>query len=604
MGRIPDEKKLEILRATDIVELIQPYVPLKRAGANFKGLCPFHNEKTPSFIVNPARQSFHCFGCHKGGDCFTFLVEHDKVSFPEALKILADRAGIHVEFEGGDSGAGRNRPGLLKVLQFAADFYHRSYLDSPGAAEVRDYVTRRGISAGSAAQFKLGYAPNAWDALLVAARKKEFSPAALVEGGLACPRRDGSGHYDRFRHRLQFPIWDGRDQVIGFGARTLDGTEPKYLNSPETPTFSKGRTLYGINFARGAAAKTGALCIMEGYTDVIVAHQFGFTNAVATLGTALTEDHVRLLRRYAARIYVVYDGDAAGEKAAERSLDMFLREDLELRVATLPAGLDPDECLLQRGKEVFQGCLDQAKELFEYRLEAACRRFGTDTIAGQTRVIEEILESLQAATNTVRRDLQVQRLAVELKVDENTLRRRLNERTAAAVAAAGRAPGPNRDARAAGAAGPAGAVGRPAAHDRVSIAGEWLIEAMLADPQFVGLVREQVPPEDFPTQETREIAEGIFSLADSGHSVTVGAVSAVLGEGSLSGRVVELAEREFPPERARARIDDSIKTLVDARLKARSAEISRRLREAREAGDRAEEDRLLNEKLEIERARR
>lgn len=594
MGRIPDDKKLEIQRATDIVELIQPYVPLKRTGANFKGLCPFHNEKTPSFIVSPARQTFHCFGCHKGGDCFTFLVEHDKVTFPEALKILADRAGIQVTFDEDPRGGGHGRAALLKLTQLAGDFFHRFYLDSMQAADVRAYVTRRGISPGAAAQFKLGYAPNAWDGLLTAARKKGVNEKALEEAGLVCPRRDGSGYYDRFRHRLVFPIWDGRDETVGFGARALDDSEPKYLNSPETSLFSKGRSLYGINFARGAAAKTGALCIVEGYTDVIVAHQFGFTNVVATLGTALTDEHLRLLRRYAGRIYLVYDGDAAGVKAADRSLDLFLREEMEVRVATLPPGLDPDECLLQRGSEAFQGCLDAAQELFDYRLAAACRKFGSGSSAAQTGVIDEVLNSLMAATNPVRRGIMVQRIASELRLDYKTLEQRIREKERELAA--------RRTAPAGAAAVAACAAPRRPTRDRVRAAGEWLIEAMLAEPEFIGLVREQVPLEDFPP-DSRPLAERIFALAEGGHAVTPGTLAAVLAEGEQAGWVAELAARDFPRAGARERIDGSISTLAEARQKIRLRELAGQLAEARKSGDRQEEDRVLVEMHQIQRAR-
>ncbi|MBI5366759.1 MAG: DNA primase [Planctomycetes bacterium] len=577
--RVPDEKKLEIQRATDIVELIQQYVPLKRSGASFKGLCPFHNEKTPSFHVNPARQIFHCFGCHKGGDVFSFLVEHDKVTFPEALRILGERAGIRLDYESSQNGVGSGqRAAVLKANAFAADFYHRSWLEGAHSAGVRAYVEKRGISAGTAAQFKIGYAPEAWEALLGNARRAGIDDKTLELAGLVSPRSEGHGHYDRFRNRLMFPIWDGRNEVIGFGARTLDGREPKYLNSPETPVFSKGRCLYGLNFARSAAAKTNALAIVEGYTDVVVAHQFGFANVVATLGTALTEEHLRVLRRYGERVYVVYDGDAAGEKAADRSLDLFLRENVELRVVTLPAGLDPDEVLLQRGAEAFQACLDAAKELFDYRLDVAVRRFGAGSLATQAQVIDEILGSLLATTNPVRRDLSVMHVAGALRVDEKTLRLRLRERSAARAALprpASAAPGTGASAPASGGA-PLRASGARL-RDPAIEAAEWLIEALLAAPEAIPMVRERVPLEDFPDDGTRRIAGTIFDLADSGHEVTAAAVTTILGDDPLARRVIELADQEFPRERAATRIDESARTLEIVRLKAQAAEHKRRM---------------------------
>jgi len=299
MPFIAEEKIVEVQRATDIVQVIGEYLPLKKAGSRYKALCPFHDEKTPSFMVNPTTQLFYCFGCHKGGNVFTFVMAQEKVDFPEALKMLARRAGVTVTFSEKESSSEKEKTELLRINRWAAEWYHRNLMDTDAGQGVLEYVDKRGISRPMVARFLLGHSPPARAALLSAARKEGLSEQRLVQAGLVRPAIEGKDACDWFRGRLMFPIFDVRGSVIGFGARSLDGSEPKYLNTAETWLFSKGRNLYGLNFAKETAARLGKLCIVEGYTDVIMAHQHGIEWAVASCGTALTEEHVRLVRRYA-----------------------------------------------------------------------------------------------------------------------------------------------------------------------------------------------------------------------------------------------------------------------------------------------------------------
>jgi len=426
-GRFPDELIEEVKRATDLVDLISSHVPLRRAGKSFKARCPFHEEKTPSFIVNPERQTYRCFGCGEGGNAFLFLMAFEKVTFPEAVRILADRAGIPIRFEHGTAEGVEDRTELLRALRFARDFFVRQLAGSAGEA-ARRYLAGRSILPPSIERFGLGFAPPSWDALLRAGRGAGFPLPVLERAGLVRPGRQGS-HYDQFRNRVMFPIVDAQERVVGFGARALaGGDEPKYLNSPETPVFAKSRILYGLPQARQAIARDGFAAVGEGYTDVIAAHQEGVESVVATLGTALTRDHARLLRRFTERVVLIFDADDAGAKASRRGVETILEEDLEIRIARLPAGVDPCDLVLSRGADALREALGEASEFFEFCLEAACAEHGRSSVHGRTRIAERLLDLIAKVRNPVRQGLFLRRLSEELGVAEGFLRQGLEAR--------------------------------------------------------------------------------------------------------------------------------------------------------------------------------
>lgn len=531
---IPEDKIQEVLNAADILEIISEVVTLKQAGASYKGLCPFHEEKTPSFQVTPAKQFYYCFGCHKGGNVFSFVMEHERATFPEAIRMLAKRYGIVVETESG-ARSERDREDLYQVLKWAADTYHKHLLVAPEAAPVRKYVAERGISGDSTATFRLGYAPDEWDFLLKRARQAKVADTLLLEAGLIVPRKEKDGAYDRFRGRLMFPIFDVRDRIIGFGGRILPGSnakeQAKYINTSETSLFSKGRILYGLNFAREAAAKEGALAIVEGYTDVILAHQNGFRFAVATLGTALTRDHVRLMRRFTDRVLAVYDGDSAGEKASERSLDIFLEEDLEFRVATLPEGLDPADCFQQKGPEIFRGVIDAAIELFQYRLELARKRHDCLTVDGKTKAVDMVLGSIALVPNDVKRQLQMEKLSKEMDVPAAALVKRL----AALRAQLQKTTRPAAGTPAPSPVPPPAIVENVPRHRRET--AKELLDLMLSAPALIPRVRESVPLADFPTDASRAVAEKIFAHWDRNGELRLADFLGSLEDAALAGRL-------------------------------------------------------------------
>ena len=384
--RVPPEVLDEIRTRVDLVDLVGAVVPLKRAGERWKGLCPFHQEKTPSFTVNPKQNIFYCFGCHAGGDAFEFMRRHDRLEFPEAVRLLAERAGVPLPGREATPETGA-RDGLLVLMEWAARRFEAGLWDTPEATGARAYLEKRGIDGETARAFRLGYAPEGWDHLLGAARREGHPVEALLAAGLVIPRQNASGHYDRFRGRLIFPIADTQGRVIAFGGRGLAGEEPKYLNSPETPLYQKGQTLYSLHRARERMTETRRALLVEGYVDCLMAHQYGFGEAVAVLGTALTPQQLGLLRRYADEAILFFDADRAGQEAARRAEDLLersadpqwwaltrrpdtlSRRGLRLRVATLPSGHDPDTFLRAEGAEALEAACRAARPLLLFALD-------------------------------------------------------------------------------------------------------------------------------------------------------------------------------------------------------------------------------------------
>ena len=409
----------EIRSRIDIVELVGQFVSLKRAGENWKGLCPFHTERTPSFTVNPKRGIFHCFGCGAGGDAFGFLMRHDRVAFPEAVRALAERAGVELPTSREASPDAQGKlEALRRVMSLAAEFYTRS-LWEPGGARGREYLERRGVDPDVARRFGLGYAPEGWNALLTHLSREAVSEELLVQAGLVLPRQTASGYYDRFRARLLFSIRDPQGRVVAFGGRALAGEEPKYLNSPETPLYVKGQTLYALDLARPAIHETRRAIIVEGYLDCLMAHQHGFTETVAALGTAFTPAQLALLRRHADEVVALFDADAAGQKASTRLEEMLsdgmdIRDlgwsvartgeldksgALGIRVAVLPAGHDPDNLLRAEGAPALRERLDAARPLLSFALERLLGEEDLATSRGRATAHEKVAVMLSKVSN-------------------------------------------------------------------------------------------------------------------------------------------------------------------------------------------------------------
>lgn len=411
----------ELKMKTDIEDVISTYVTLKRRGATLVGLCPFHNEKTPSFTVYPATQSFYCFGCGAGGDAITFLKKIENLDYLDAVKSLAQRAGLQMPQEGFDDSLSKRRRRILEMNREAARFYH-SVLLSPEGKVGYDYYIGRALSAATINHFGLGFAPNQWDALLKHMRAKGYQPAELVDAGLA--RKGQKGYYDNFRNRVMTPIIDVRGNVIAFGGRVLDDSKPKYINTGDTLVYKKTNELFALNFAKDS--KEDALILCEGYMDVIAMHQAGFTNAVAGCGTALTTEQVRLISRYAKEVILTYDADEAGQKALQKAMTLFDQTDVKVRIPALVGGKDPDEIIRTYGRDKFKGMLEGASNETEFRLLALRRQYNLATTQGKIDFIGGALQIL-ATLPPVEQDLYVSRLSEELGVERQNMKVQLQD---------------------------------------------------------------------------------------------------------------------------------------------------------------------------------
>jgi len=395
----------EIRARIDLVDLIGAHVRLTKAGRSFKGLCPFHEEKTPSFHVNPERGMWHCFGCGEHGDCFTFLMRLETLSFPEALQRLADKAGVTLERRG--RGPSRDqRDEMLSALASAARFYGECLQKSERAGQ---YVRKRAIDAETASKFGLGFAPEGWDNLAGFFAREKVDLGAAEKAGLVSRRRDG-GYYDRFRNRLMFPVTDASDRVVGFGGRDLGTDGPKYLNSPETPVFRKGSTLYGFGLARKAIAAAGHVVLVEGYLDVISCHRAGIDNAVAAMGTASGEGHVALLKRVCDRAVLCFDMDSAGQKAALAASELFGAGGFDARVAVLPEGDDPDSLVASGRMADLIRALEGAVPAADYRLDALMASFDLREETERSRMLEKAVEMVARVPNVFERDRLIRKL--------------------------------------------------------------------------------------------------------------------------------------------------------------------------------------------------
>ncbi|GBD06727.1 DNA primase [bacterium HR21] len=414
----------QIRQRIDLVELVGEVVALKRVGKNYAALCPFHSEDTPSFFVHPERGIFKCFGCGKGGNAITFVMEYYRMSFPEAVRFLAQRAGIPLPEEAERSPeheAHQRVTALYQVLQVAAQFYQEA-LSRAGGEVARKYLSGRGVRAETVKRFGIGYAPEGWDTLLEHLRQRGFHEALMEEAGLVSRSEHGKP-YDRFRHRLMFPIYDPIGRVIGFGARRLREEEaaPKYLNSPATPLYDKSRVLYGLYHARDALRAQGYAVLVEGYLDVITLHQAGIDTAVATAGTALTEEHLRVLRRYCQQVFVVYDADRAGQQATLRALELALRQGFEVKVVLLPEGEDPDSFVRAHGVEAFRLRQRHAIPFLDFVVLQYQRQGILQTPGGQAQAVRHAVRLVAAIPDPLMHDFLLRHLATRFALPERLL---------------------------------------------------------------------------------------------------------------------------------------------------------------------------------------
>jgi len=426
------QSSLERIRAaSDIVDVIGAYLPLKRAGANFVALCPFHKEKTPSFNVNPHQQIFHCFGCHKGGDVFSFVKEYENTGFVDAVRRLAERAKIPLDLEGGagEQHARHVRDHLLEIHEKIAQRWQNCLLNEAAGQAARDYLSHRGVSAEAVKLFRLGAAPESWDDTVNWAKSKNYELPLVEKAGLIIRKAEegkveGGRYYDRFRGRLMFPICDELGKVVGFSGRILSGEkEPaKYINSPETPIFTKGKMIYGLDKSRRAMLDAGFAIICEGQLDLIACFMAGVQNVAAPQGTAFTEQHARILKRYANEVVLCFDSDEAGQNAAVRSLDQLIASGLAVRVAVIPAPHDPDSFIKSLGGDKFRELIQDAAGFFDYYLNRLCRQNDAGGDKGRLAILLAMGETVHKTGNAVLIDTYAQKTALRLGVSPDAVR--------------------------------------------------------------------------------------------------------------------------------------------------------------------------------------
>ncbi|MBK7972036.1 MAG: DNA primase [Deltaproteobacteria bacterium] len=567
----------------NLVEIISGHTDLKQAGRTFKGLCPFHKERSPSFTVDPAKGFYHCFGCGAGGDAFKFVMEIHGLSFPEALEQLARRVGVSLpERRGGPKVDRSRRRVLLEVTRSAALFFRRVLKDDPSASTARDYLRGRGFSVDEALSFGLGYAPNDWEALARHLSRDGADLEAARATGLIGERTRGSGHYDRFRDRLMFTILDAEGTPIGFGARALGTVEgPKYINSSDSDIFHKGRGVYGLSWALRSIREQGRAVVVEGYFDVLSLHQQGITTAVATLGTALTPDHAYQLKRYAPEVVLLFDGDEAGRKAAWRALPHFLAADVRPRAAFLPSGEDPDTLVQKQGAEVLVSMLEAAPPLLEHVIATMARAAGADPRA-RGQAMRELAPLLNVLPDPVELDATIEVAARAFQVGADSVRRVLDARKDA-----------TRDLA------PAESDRVAALADPIPPAEEALVRALAEAPGLATLLGGT-------EVQTAMVNESAARFVHAAANEPTGTSTRWL-EGIDDPNLVRLVtsasvEETLPAERGPRVVTDCIRRIQRDRLRAEVDELSHQISQRESRGDIGELQRL--QQLKIEKNRR
>ena len=565
----------------DIVDLISGYVSLKKTGKNHLGLCPFHSEKTPSFNVNPEKQIFHCFGCGVGGDVFKFLELQEGLNFPEAVKQLAARGGIPLPADSvsrkEDKRSEDERKALLTIIADAAGYF-RKELEGPAGGAARDYLKKRGVTDQVVQDFALGFARPEWDGLLRHLKQKGYGVGQMEKAGLIVKRSEAEGYYDRFRGRIIFPIRDISGHVIAFGGRVMDDSLPKYLNSSETPLYSKSNTLYCFDRAKDDARKLGYFIIVEGYLDAIACHQFGATNAVATLGTALTDGHLKLIRRFTKNIILIFDPDPAGIRATIRGFDPLVEAGMKVNVVSLPDGDDPDTFFQKHGKQAFDEALKKSVKLMDFVHSAVVKIGAKAPIDERMDTAKEMVVFIEKIPDRNIQNFYIKKIIDALDIDEASFRqeRFLEKKTSSNIREKGTIPAPKR---------------RPQAE-------ETLIHLMLKDAEFALRLKDQMKPEDFTDPLFQRVTKRIFSALDDQGRFDVGALLRD-GDEEIKNLISHYSVLEMVYDDPEKSCQDCVELIKQQDPEKKMKHIIRAMKEAELRGDSAELVRLIEEQKDL-----
>jgi DNA primase len=584
-GRISDDLIDEIRTSNDIVTLISEYVPLKKQGKNYVGLCPFHQEKKPSFSVSPQRQIFHCFGCGLGGNVFKFLMEYQKMGFLDAVRYLAEKVNISLPARGqGPEDRSEYEP-LYRANHLAAAHYHQQLLEGVEGERARRYLKQRELSDQVIETFRLGYAPPGWDGLINRAGRHSVSAEVLFKAGLVLERDFGQGYYDRFRDRLVFPITNVSGKFIAFGGRVLDESdEVKYINSPETPVYQKGKTLYGLFQNKGAIRKAGVAVIVEGYTDLLSLFQAGIENVVASLGTALTSHQARLLSRYAQEAIILYDADSAGIAAAQRGLDLLLVAGISARALSLPSGMDPDQVVREKGGDHLAKSLRNAQSFIDYKLSCLLQKVNFSSVEGKAEVIEEMGRTISLIDDPIKKGLYLKEVAEKMGVDDKLI----------ALAVERASP------RRRGKQVPQVRVGEGIPR-KAELVERKLLALLLQNPSLISRVQMRLSADDFNDENHSKLAQQLFAAGEKGSAEPAKLMNSIADMG-LESLISELclSEEEGQIEQL---LEDHVRYFEAKRLLKEMRKIKGELQEAKKKGDQSLADQLTRRYTQIAQQR-
>lgn len=538
-----------ILDKVDIVEVISSRLLLKKTGRNYKANCPFHSEKTPSFVVSQEKQIFHCFGCQTGGNAITFLMKHDKLTFREALRILADKANVKLPALRFQEDAVNDAFEKLYALNEKAKNFYASLFTTEDGKFAYKYLKDRGLNDETIKLFGLGYAPNSWDGLIAHLAKDGVNNETMEKAGLILRRENNDGYYDRFRNRVIFPIFEIRGKVIGFGARALGDIQPKYINSPETPIYNKGKNLYGLNLTKSYITEKKYAIIVEGYLDLVVPYQYGIRNVVATLGTALTTDQVKLLKRFTNTVVIVYDPDQAGKEASLRGLDLLVANEVNVRIATLPEGYDPDTYVREKGQDGFTGIIKASKDLFDYKMDLLTAKYNKDGVRGKAAIATLMLPTIARIPNEILKASFLKKLSEKLGIDESALRSetkkvKLDYSYNVSI--------------------PESHENKPKAHRNAEVL---LLGIVIDDPDTLSFISNKIEMSSLRDETVREVLDAVMGMINDGKNISGGKLVAHFNNEEarlVTAKAIGMLDTIMDKEKALA---DCIKKIIEENFK-------------------------------------
>ncbi|MGE5630119.1 MAG: DNA primase [Caulobacteraceae bacterium] len=585
-----EDKISEIIGKNDIVDVISEYMNLKRSGSNYTSLCPFHSEKTPSFSISSSKQIFHCFGCGVGGNVITFVQKIERISYVEALKMLAERAGIQLD-ENRDPKElekAKLRKSLYRLNTEAARYFYSKLV--PGSKPM-EYLSRRGLSESVIKKFGLGYAPDGWHQLLDYLKNKGFSTDLIYKAGLIAKAKDGERYYDKFRNRVMFPIIDLKGNVIAFGGRVMDDSKPKYLNSPDTPVFNKGYNIYGLNLVK-KVTNLENIIVVEGYMDAISLHQFGISNAVASLGTAFTENQAKLLKRFSNEIIISYDADLAGQTATMKGLSILEKEGCNVKVLSIPSGKDPDEYIRKEGEEAFRDRIKKSISLIEYKIESIKKGLDINNIQDRIKFTKGFSEILKDVESNVEVDAYINKYSKIMQVNETAVYAELNRLR-------GKNKNGNNKHNIVN-----GKKTEPQLKKGEIIAEIYLLNICIYYFEKAKNIFELIEPSDFSSGLHSKLAEIIKNKANGGKPVTAGEIIGFFESDEEKTKIADIFGYQLPDMDIDRLIKSSVDKMKQSRQGRRIQDLIDKMNELYQAGDKTEANKIFVEIQELQKKKR